>query len=104
MAKSRVTQTRGLPGPAGPTGPRGMRGERGRQGAKGERGSKGPVGLLGPDAEPSKLIKALDIQVEGIYRELTSQMNKMARVQAQLNEVREAIRRLGGQHRRMPGL
>jgi len=42
------------------------------------------------------LIKALDSQVDGIYRELTAQMDRMSAVQAQLGEMRTAIRRLGG--------
>jgi hypothetical protein len=52
--------------------------------------------VLGPEAEPHQLIKALDAQVDGIYRELSAQMNRMTRVQSQLDEVREAIRRLAG--------
>jgi hypothetical protein len=51
---------------------------------------------LGPNAEPHQLIKALDAQVDGIYRELSAQMNRMTRVQAQLDDVRTAIRRLAG--------
>lgn len=96
MTKKQTPNARGPRGPAGPAGPKGRPGERGPHGAKGEHGTRGPVGLLGPDTEPKKLIKALDVQVEGIYRELTSQMNRMSRLQGQLDEVRSAIRRLGG--------
>jgi hypothetical protein len=42
------------------------------------------------------LIKALDSQVEGIYRELSSQMTRLTAVQIHLGEMRTAIRRLGG--------
>jgi hypothetical protein len=98
MTKKRTSNSRGPRGPAGPAGPKGRPGERGAHGTKGDQGARGPVGLLGPDAEPKKLIKALDVQVEGIYRELTSQMNRMTRLQGQLDEVRSAIRRLGGLH------
>ena len=37
------------------------------------------------------------MQVEGIYRELTTQMTRLTLVQSQLDEVRAAIRRLAGQ-------
>lgn len=99
MAKKRAAGTRGLRGPAGPAGIRGARGERGERGVRGVRGTTGPVGALGEDAEPKALIRALDIQVEGIYRELSSQMGRLSRVQSQLDEVRSAIRRLS-QHGR----
>ena len=91
--------SRGRTGPAGPAGPPGEIGTRGRSGATGPvgaRGAKGPVGALGPDADPRQLIKALDSQVEGIYRELSAQMNRLSTVQAQLGDMRAAIRRLGG--------
>jgi hypothetical protein len=52
------------------------------------------VGALGPNADPGKLIKALDTQVEGIYRELSVQMSRLTLVHSQLDEVRAAIRRL----------
>jgi hypothetical protein len=74
----------------------GTRGRRGATGAAGARGAAGPIGALGPDADPRQLIKALDAQVEGIYRELGSQMNRLSTLQAQLGDMRSAIRRLGG--------
>src|SRR6185436_9756189 len=92
MTKKRTSNSRGPRGPAGPAGPKGRPGERGAHGTKGDQGARGPVGLLGPDAEPTTLIKALDVQVERIYRELTSQMNRMTRLQGQLDEGRSAIR------------
>jgi hypothetical protein len=100
MAKTKTVGqrgTRGQMGPAGPPGPAGEPGTRGRRGATGAvgaRGAVGPVGALGPDADPRELIKALDSQVDGIYRELTAQMNRLSSVQSQLGEVRAAIRRL----------
>ena len=99
MAKKQARGMRGLRGPSGPAGargPRGERGERGRQGVRGVTGPVGPVGVLGPDADPKELIKALDVQVDGIYKELTAQMNRLSEVQMQLDEVRAAIRRLSG--------
>jgi hypothetical protein len=83
-------------GPTGARGPRGPAGPRGPTGPTGARGATGPVGRLGPNANPKELIKALDTQVEGIYRELSLQMQRLTRLQSQLHEVRAAIRRLGG--------
>jgi hypothetical protein len=94
MAKQGAAGKRGPRGPAGPSGPRGARGERGKRGTQGLKGI-----ALGPDADPKRLIKALDIQVEGIYRELNTQMHRMTRVQSQLEEVRAAIRHLASRQR-----
>ena len=98
--RKRATGKRGAMGPAGPPGKRGATGEAGRAGhvgatgRVGPRGAPGPIGVLGPDTDPRQLIKALDAQVDGIYRELSIQMNRMSHVQAQLDDVRTAIRRL----------
>jgi hypothetical protein len=100
--KKGAGRTRWLRGPAGPAGPRGERGVRGLTGLTGRTGAKGtsgPAGALGPDADPKKLIKILDAQIDGIYRELTTQMNRLTAVQAQLEEMRAAIRRLAGSTR-----
>jgi hypothetical protein len=98
MAKGRTGKrgATGRTGPAGPAGPTGAAGKRGATGRVGARGAAGPVGALGPGADPRQLIRALDMQVDGIYRELTAQMNRMASVQSQLAEVRAAIRKLAG--------
>ena len=97
MAKKQARGARGLRGPAGPSGARGARGERGQRGAQGARGTKGRAGAFGSNAKPKDLIKVLDMQVEGIYRELNVQMRRMSRVQQQLDEVRAAIKRLAAQ-------
>ena len=95
MAKGRIGK-RGATGRTGPPGPAGPAGARGATGRVGARGAVGPVGALGPGTDPRQLIRALDMQVDGIYRELSAQMTRMASMQAQLAEVRAAIRRLGG--------
>lgn len=95
--KKKARGMRGARGPAGPAGARGPRGERGLRGLQGARGAAGPVGALGPDADPKALIKALDVQVDGIYKELSTQMQRLSSVQSQLDEVRAAIRRLSGE-------
>ncbi len=107
MAAKSTVGKRGATGPPGPPGERGATGHVGATGEVGPRGAtgargKGPLGVLGTDADANRLIKALDTQVEGIYRELTRQMNRMTVVQSQLEEVRTAIRRLAGEHATKP--
>ena len=85
----------GKRGPMGPPGPPGQRGPTGSVGPRGPKG-KAPLGVLRPGADSKHLFKALDAQVDGIYRELTRQMNRMSQLQSQLEEVRLAIRRLAG--------
>lgn len=38
------------------------------------------------------MIKAVDRHIENIYGELTAQVNRIARIQAQVDELREKIR------------
>jgi len=40
------------------------------------------------------LIKAVDRHIENIYGELTAQLNRLARIQSQVDELREKIRRI----------
>jgi hypothetical protein len=92
--KQGATGEVGKTGRVGATGDVGKTGQAGAAGREGPRGAAGPIGALGPDAAPHQLIKLLDLQVDGIYRELSRQMNRMTQVQAQLEDVRAAIRRL----------
>jgi hypothetical protein len=63
----------------------------------GARGARGLRGALGPgDVDTNKLVKVVDAELEGIYRELTTQIRRMATFQQQIEEVRVAIRQLGG--------
>ena len=98
---------RGVPGPPGPAGATGAVGERGqtgkagavgaagRAGAKGAQGAKGATGSKAPSSAKGRqrLIAAVDRHIENIYGELTLQMRRMARIQAQVDELREKIRR-----------
>ena len=86
----------GRPGPAGPSGHRGTRGTRGARGAMGRPGARGKVGPIGAAGDDNRtLVKALDAEVHGIYRELSAHMDHLVRVQRQLDEMRKAIKRLG---------
>ena len=96
----------GVPGPPGPAGATGAIGERGqtgragavgaagRAGAKGAQGAKGATGSKAPSNTKGRqrLIAAVDRHIENIYGELSVQMRRMARIQAQVDELRDKIR------------
>jgi collagen triple helix repeat protein len=81
--------TRGLTGKAGPVGAAGHTGHTGARGAKGATGSKAPASGKGR----KRFIAAVDRHIENIYGELTVQMKRMARIQLQVDELREKIRK-----------
>jgi hypothetical protein len=88
--KRGATGRRGPAGPAGRPGLRGLRGAKGRSGARGKVGTTGAAGL-----DSRGIIKALDAEVHGLYRELSDHLAHLQRVQRQLEEMRTAIRKLG---------
>jgi len=74
-------------------------GKTGRVGAAGEAGPRGAKGSAGSDPAPSQkrrkqFIASVDRHIENIYSELTVQMNRMARLQVQVDELREKIRKV----------
>jgi len=81
--------TRGLTGKAGPVGAAGHTGHTGARGAKGATGSKAPASGKGR----KRFIAAVDRHIENIYGELTVQMKRMARIQLQVDELRDKIRK-----------
>ena len=81
--------TRGLTGKAGPVGAAGHTGHTGARGAKGAAGSKAPASGKGR----KRFIAAVDRHIENIYGELTVQMKRMARIQLQVDELRDKIRK-----------
>ena len=95
---------RGIPGPPGRPGPAGSRGGRGpagsagaagaagRRGARGEKGSIGSTAPAGGGKARKRFIAAVDRHIENIYTELATQMKRMARIQTQVDELREKIR------------
>lgn len=95
---------RGVPGPPGPpgsagsTGDRGLTGKAGPAGAAGPAGTRGEKGATGSKAPATgkgrrRFIAAVDRHIENIYGELTIQMKRMARIQSQVDELREKIRK-----------
>ena len=93
MAKT--TGRRGATGRRGPAGPAGRPGQRGLRGAKGRSGARGKIGTTGAGLDNRAMIKALDAEVHGLYRELGDHLAHLQRVQRQLEEMRAAIRKLG---------
>jgi len=95
---------RGIPGPPGPPGvsgsdgSRGLTGKAGPVGATGHTGARGAKGATGSKAPASgkgrqRFIAAVDRHIENIYGELTVQMKRMARIQSQVDELRDKIRK-----------
>jgi hypothetical protein len=64
----------------------------------GHTGHRGGTGPKGADAKaPSakgrqRLIKAVDKHIENIYRELDTQLTRLARIQTQIDELRDKLR------------
>jgi len=106
MAKQRQGPRghRGSPGPPGPPGSVGSAGEQGPigksgpAGATGRSGARGPVGAKGSDKPVDKnrrrLLVSVDRHIENIYGELTAQMQRMAKLQRQVDELRAKIRQV----------
>jgi hypothetical protein len=77
---------RGLTGKTGAAGAAGRTGARGQKGAKGTRPAAGGKGR-------KRFIAAVDRHIENIYGELTTQMKRMAKIQSQVDELRDKIRK-----------
>jgi hypothetical protein len=96
MPSRKTTGTRGARGPAGPAGPTGRTGKRGARGAKGRSGARGKTGAIGAAGSDNRtIIKTLDGEIHGLYRELNAHLHHLKRVQGQLEGMRQAIRKLG---------
>ena len=116
MSKKPARGQRGIPGPAGPSGPAGPRGRRGatgKAGARGKTGSRGepgPRGITGAPGEPGvtgppgadavepagreQLLLDIERHLDNVYRELDVQMTRMSDLQAQIEDLRNRVRRL----------
>jgi hypothetical protein len=95
---------RGIPGPPGPAGSAGSPGDRGLTGKAGPEGAAGPAGTRGAKGStgsgaPSsgkgrqRFIAAVDRHIENIHGELTIQMKRMAKIQSQVDDLRDKIRK-----------
>ena len=94
---------RGIPGPPGPAGPegskgdtgrRGIEGPRGRTGLSGESGAVGPAGKAGSLKDLARQIAYVDRSIENIYNEMSTHIDRMTRLQRELDTLREVVRGL----------
>ena len=78
------------------TGAAGQAGAKGDQGSTGATGPTGASGAVGPLTlrDRNDVLAALHDQIEHIYHELDIQLKRMAQIQAELDNVRETVRRL----------
>ena len=86
MATSRLGRPgkRGAEGPRGPRGVRGVTGVKGRRGDIGKPGPKGLRGLRGP-LHKNEALERVVTHFEDVYRQLSEQMRRIAKMQAQLD-------------------
>jgi hypothetical protein len=102
MRKSqRPRGQRGMRGPAGPAGKTGARGKTGPTGHKGAAGARGLAGDAGAAETLSRsdgmdMMTVVEAQITDIYHQLDVQMQRMAHIQAELDDLRVKIRILMG--------
>ena len=97
---------RGIPGPAGPRGSAGSVGDQGPTGKSGPAGATGPSGARGATGAKGsatrgagvkgrrRLLLSVERHIENIYGELTAQMQRIAKLQAQVDELRATLRKV----------
>jgi uncharacterized sporulation protein YeaH/YhbH (DUF444 family) len=66
-------------------------GKAGRVGAAGARGERGAASTAARQGR-KRFIAAVDRHIENIYTELSAQMKRMARIQGQVDELRDKIK------------
>jgi hypothetical protein len=99
-----VQGAQGRTGAAGKTGATGVRGAVGMKGATGVTGKTGLTGKRGAAggqsiAAPQIALSGLQKQIERLFQELDTQIKRMGEVQAELNDVRDKVRRISGPSR-----
>ena len=77
-----------MSGPAGAAGAAGKSGARGLTGAKGSNASKATT------KGRRRLLVAVERHIENIYAELTAQMQRMTKLQGQVDELRAKLRQV----------
>ena len=96
---------RGIPGPPGPAGSVGSAGEQGpigKSGPAGATGRSGARGATGATGSPRRsdgknrrrLLVTVERHIENIYGELTVQMQRLAKLQRQVDELRAKLRQV----------
>lgn len=99
MAKQQQGR-RGKRGVRGPAGPAGKAGKGGHAGATGHMGARGQKGATGSTTRPPivkgrrRLLASVERHIENIYGELTVQMQRLAKLQAQIDELRAKLKQV----------
>jgi hypothetical protein len=84
---------KGARGSRGPQGVRGPTGPIGRRGKIGKPGRKGPVGIEGPN-QRNDILEKMETHFDDVYRQLEVQLKRMAQIQAELDILSAAVRKL----------
>ena len=84
---------KGAQGPRGPQGARGPTGPIGRRGKIGKPGRKGPLGVQGPN-QRNDILERMETHFDDVYRQLEIQLKRMAQIQAELDILSAAVRKL----------
>jgi hypothetical protein len=93
MAK--IAGPAGVPGSAGPRGKPGTGMAPENIGARGAKGGPGPSRAAEPsDDSRMEVLAVVEGQIENIHRELDVQMKRIAQLQREVDEVRNAIQQL----------
>lgn len=85
---------RGIPGPPGPRGSAGATGQSGARGAKGAKGAKGGRTRTHGGKGRQRLLMSVERHIENIYGELTAQLQRLAKLQVQVDELRSKLKRV----------
>ena len=90
---------RGKTGATGPRGPRGARGACGPTGRRGEIGKLGPKGSKGlrPRLHKDDILENVVTNFDDVYRQLSTQLRQIARLQQQVTVLIARAARPGGE-------
>lgn len=81
----------------GPQGKTGKQGLRGKGGARGLRGLPGPAGPPGPKMKPAEVLALVEDQFYEIRKQLDTQLQRFAQLQAQLDQIHGLIKSIVNQ-------
>src|SRR5688500_7151556 len=93
MASDSKRGPKGARGRRGPKGPRGLTGPIGRRGKIGKAGNRGPVGVT-PAEHQNDILDKMEMHFDDVYQQLTVQMKRIAQLQAHIDVLTVAVRKL----------
>jgi hypothetical protein len=88
------TSRRGTQGVRGRTGKTGKTGPTGAVGPRGVAGPRGPAGPAGPTLNKSDVLAMVEDQFDEIRHELRLQLERMAQIQMQLDQIHSVVKQL----------